>query len=83
VSATSVGYIVGGPYEGKKMAGCSLAVDRNGIVASGRYNEFTGELIVADVDIPERRERGTAIGEMLRKKGYYKDEIQSVFKMYY
>src|SRR5690606_26838313 len=27
-STTSVGYIVGGPYEGKKMIGCSLVVDK-------------------------------------------------------
>ncbi len=26
LSTTSVGYIVGGPYEGKKMVGCSLVI---------------------------------------------------------
>ncbi|MDB5270160.1 MAG: hypothetical protein JWP58_3200, partial [Hymenobacter sp.] len=33
VSVTSVGYIVGGPYEGKKSVGCSLAVDAHGVRA--------------------------------------------------
>lgn len=75
IGTTSVGYIVGGPYEGKKMIGCSLAVDQNGIIARGRFNEFAGELILADVDIPDRPEKGTAIGERLKKKGYRFDEF--------
>lgn len=68
VSATSVGYIVGGPYEGKKMVGCSMAVNSKGIIAQGPYNEFAGELITVEIDIPLRPEKGTQIGEMLRKK---------------
>lgn len=70
VSATSVGYIVGGPYEGKKMVGCSLIVDPDGIIAKGRYNELSSELVLADVAVPERKEKGTEIGEMLRRKGH-------------
>lgn len=81
ISATSVGYVVGGPYEGKKKIGCSLAVDRSGIVANGTYNEFAGELVIANINIPQRKEKGTAIGEMLRKKGYYENGIQSLLKM--
>ena len=72
VSATSVGYIVGGPFEGKKMVGYSLAVCNKGVVANGRYNEFAGELIVVDIEIPCRMEKGTTIGKMLKEKGYYK-----------
>lgn len=75
IGATSVGYIVGGPYEGKKMVGCSLTVGRNGVIAEGGFNEFAGELIVVNVEIPLRREKGTAIGEMLEKKGYYRNAI--------
>jgi predicted amidohydrolase len=73
ISTTCVGYIVGGPYEGKKSIGCSLAVGPGGIIKQGRFNEFAGELIVADVSIPERKEKGTQIGEMLRKKGFRLD----------
>jgi len=72
VSATSVGYIVGGPYSGKKMVGCSLAVGKDGPIAKGAHNELAGELVVTSIDIPERREKGTAIGELLKKKGYYR-----------
>lgn len=65
VSTTSVGYIVGGPYEGKKMVGCSLAVSSNGILAEGMFNEFAGELKVVEFDVPERKEKGTQIGNKL------------------
>ncbi len=69
VGTTSVGMIVGGPYEGKKSVGCSLAVNKNGIIAQGQFNEFTGQLIIADVVVPERKEKGTAIGDRLKKMG--------------
>ena len=71
LTATSVGYIVGGPYEGKKMVGCSLAVGPNGVIAQGSYNELSSEVIVAEFDVPVRTEKGTQIGEMLRRRGYY------------
>lgn len=70
VGTTSVGVIVGGPYEGKKMVGCSLAVDKSGILASGTFNEFASQLILADVQVPAREERGTEISDRLRAAGY-------------
>lgn len=66
---TSVGVIVGGPYEGKKMVGCSLVVGPDGVIARGRYNEFAGELIVTDLTVPRRTERGTQIGKRFREQG--------------
>ena len=69
VSATSVGYIVGGPYEGKKMVGCSLAMDKNGILKKGMFNEFAGVLEEVEFEMPQRKEKGVQLGEMLRKKG--------------
>lgn len=71
VSATSVGYIVGGPYEGSKMVGCSLAVGKDGILAQGKMNEFTSDLVVVDITVPEPQPLGTAVGERLREKGHY------------
>ena len=70
VTTTSVGYIVGGPYEGKKQVGCSLAVGEKGIIAQGQFNEFAGELIIADFEVPDSKLKGTQFGESLRKKGY-------------
>lgn len=59
LSTTSVGYIVGGPYEGKKMVGCSLAVNETGILAQGEFNEFAGDLKVVDITIPSPTKKGT------------------------
>lgn len=61
-SATSVGYIVGGPYEGKKMVGCSLCIGPQGIIAQGAYNEFAGDLAIAEFEMPVRKEKGVEIG---------------------
>ncbi|WP_211223323.1 carbon-nitrogen hydrolase family protein [Hymenobacter norwichensis] len=77
VGTTSVGYIVGGPYEGKKSIGCSLAVDASGIRAQGKFNEFAGDLVVVDIPRPNRVEKGTQIGEMLVRKGFKFDSLPS------
>lgn len=70
VSTTSVGYIVGGPYEGKKMVGCSLIVNKDGILAQGQFNEFAGQLIYVDIDVPQNSEKGTQIGERLKNNSF-------------
>lgn len=62
-STTSVGYIVGGPYEGKKMVGCSLAVNKQGIITQGIMNEFAGDLILFETEVPENSEKGTQISD--------------------
>lgn len=68
-TTTSVGYIVGGPYEGKKMVGCSLVVNKDGILKQGQFNEFAGELIVVEAEVPFNDEKGTQIGDRLKKMG--------------
>jgi hypothetical protein len=68
VSVTSVGYIVGGPYEGKKMIGCSLAVDKDGIIAQGEFNEFAGDLKVVDVSLKPLQWKGTQFDKMVKDK---------------
>ena len=59
-----MGYIVGGPYEGKKMVGCSLAVNKDGIISKGIFNEFAGELIVQQIEIPEQQLKGTDFAKL-------------------
>ena len=71
VSVTSVGYIVGGPYEGKKMVGSSLVVGSCGVLLQSSINEVAGELRVVDVDLASKRARGTMIGDMLKEKGFF------------
>lgn len=73
IGATSVGYLISGPYEGEKSIGCSLAVGKNGIIKQGQFNEFTGELVVAEFEMPGGHEKGTDIGNMLKAKGYQFD----------
>ncbi len=68
VSVTSVGYIVGGPYEGKKMIGCSLAVDKDGIIAQGEFNEFAGDLKVVDVSLKPVKWKGTQFDKLAKDK---------------
>lgn len=69
VSTTSVGYIVGGPYEGKKMVGCSLAIDKKGNIMQGEFNEFAGDLRVVDLELGDEKWKGTQYGKMLLEKG--------------
>ena len=68
LSTTSVGYIVGGPYEGKKMVGCSLAINEKGIIAQGEFNEFAGDLKVVDVPIRPVKWKGTQFAKMIEQK---------------
>jgi predicted amidohydrolase len=72
ISTTSVGYIVGGPYEGKKMIGCSLALDKHGNVTKGEFNEFASDLKVVDVEVGTSVWKGVQFGEMLKQKKYFK-----------
>ena len=69
VSATSVGTILGGPYEGKKMVGCSLAVGPDGVINKGSFNEFAGDLVMIDVTLPTPERKGTNIGHHLAAAG--------------
>lgn len=77
IGTTSVGYIVGGPYEGKKMIGCSLAVGPQGILKQGSFNEFAGELLTVDFEVPVRQEQGTMLGDMIERQiaQFYKERI--------
>lgn len=75
IGTTCVGYIVGGPYEGKKSVGCSLAVNKNGVIKQGKFNEFAGEMITVEINIPDRTEKGTEIGDMLVKRGFTFDKL--------
>lgn len=65
LGTTAVGYLVGGPFEGRKMVGASLAVGPEGVIAEGPRNELAGELVVVDVPVPVPNRRGTEIGRHL------------------
>ncbi|MCP4121489.1 MAG: carbon-nitrogen hydrolase family protein [Bacteroidetes bacterium] len=75
ISTTSDGYIVGGPYEGKKKVGKSLAVGKEGVLMEGVFNEFAGELNIVEVEVPTKNIKGVEIGEDMEKKGYQFDVL--------
>jgi len=70
ISTTSVGYIVGGPYEGKKMVGCSVATDKNGIITKGKFNEFASDLIFIEINVENNGIKGTQVGSKILEEGY-------------
>jgi len=67
IAVTSVGYIVGGPYEGKKQVGLSLAVDENGIIHKAEFNEFAGNLSIVDIKIKRRLQKGNKLMKKIEK----------------
>jgi hypothetical protein len=73
ISTTSVGYIVGGPYEGKKMVGCSLAVSNKGIIGQGQFNEFAGEVIYLETEVPQQNAIGALLNEKIVANGFVKE----------
>jgi len=71
VGVSNVGWLSAGPWQGRKCIGCSLAVGGDGqILAQAPYGETAECLTVVDVELTPRRATGTAIAEMLRRKGY-------------
>lgn len=75
LGVTSVGYIVGGPYEGKKSVGCSLIVDKGEMKGEGKFNEFSSDLIITEVNLNKQTEKGTLVGKKLKRKGYEFDGL--------
>ena len=71
VSTTSVGYIVGGPFEGRKMIGCSVAINKNEILTKAVFNEFASDIKYIEFDVPNRKFKGTEIGEALTAEKFY------------
>ncbi len=78
VGVTSVGYIVGGPYEGKKSVGCSLVAQNGKLIGTSRFNEFCGELNTVNLKLPDKKYKGTQFGKMLLSKNYQFEDFDSV-----
>lgn len=64
-STTAVGYIIGGPYVGKKMIGKSLVVGPSGIISEGIQNEFATEIVEVDFELPLNSNKGEQIGNYI------------------
>ena len=71
VGVSNVGWLRGGPWQGYKCIGCSLAVGPGGtILSQGSYGESAEELIVVPIELVEPDVTGTNIAEALARKGY-------------
>jgi predicted amidohydrolase len=64
IGVSNVGWLRGGPWEGRKCIGCSLAVGPGGrILAQGPYGDGAEALIPVDVEVTDLGLTGTALSE--------------------
>ena len=72
ISVSNVGWINGGVWKGRKCIGCSMAVGPpgSGMMVECPYGVDAQHLEFVDVELLPREVKGTAISEMLKKKGY-------------
>jgi predicted amidohydrolase len=72
ISVSNVGWINGGVWKGRKCIGCSMAVGSpdGSVLAESPYGVDAEHLEFVDVELLPREVKGTAISEMLKKKGY-------------
>ena len=71
VGVSNVGWITAGPWKGRKVIGCSLAVGPQGqILAKGPYGPEAEALTVVKVQAMPRNVKGTQYGQFLKDKGY-------------
>lgn len=71
VGVSNVGRISGGPWEGRNVIGCSLAMGPGGTaLARGPYGERAEAMVVAEVEPRPQIGRGTAIAGALEIRGY-------------
>jgi predicted amidohydrolase len=71
VGVSNVGWLRGGPWQGYKCIGCSLAMGPGGVIlAEAPYGEAAESLTVVEVEPVERTVTGAAIAGMLAGKGY-------------
>jgi len=71
VGVSNVGLIDAGPWKGRKVIGCSLAVGPDGeVLARGPYGHHAESLITLTVQARPRDVKGTDYGPYLKRKGY-------------
>lgn len=72
VGVSSVGWLTDGPWKGRKVIGCSLAMAPGGkTLAEGPYGDAAEALVVVEIDPRPPIARGTLVAESLRSRGYH------------
>jgi predicted amidohydrolase len=71
IGVSNVGWLDAGPWSGRKVIGCSLAVGPGGeIVAQGPYGDNAEALVVVEVQIEQPPATGANFASMLKSRGY-------------
>ncbi len=72
IGVSSVGRLEAGPWKGRKVIGCSLAVGPGGeILAEGPYGENAEALVLVAVEPQAPIAKGTLVADALRARGYH------------
>lgn len=72
IGVSSVGRISGGPWQGRKVIGCSLAMGPGGkILAEGPYGENAEALVCVEIEAGPVIGKGTDIASVLGERGYH------------
>lgn len=79
-TVTSVGYIVGGPFEGRKMVGCSFISQNGNVIVQGIRNEVAGENILSEVEIHKNNLLGTDLSEKVESLHLDQSSIDEIEK---
>ncbi len=71
IGVSNVGRLTAGPWEGRKVIGCSLTAGPGGeVLERGPYGEHAEALVVVEVDPRPPIGRGTGIADVLESRGY-------------
>ncbi len=69
IGVSNVGWITGGPWQGRRCIGCSLVVGPDGkAVLQGRYGVDAEEILVAEIEPQPRPAQGTGWEDLWRKR---------------
>jgi len=72
VGVSHVGWLAAGPWKGRKVIGCSLAMGPGGVIlAEGPYGHDAEALLTVDLAPRPPIGKGTLIAEALRARGYH------------
>lgn len=71
VGVSHVGWLTDGPWQGRKVIGCSLAMGPGGeILAQGPYGADAEALVIVDIEPRAPIGRGTLLAQELSARGY-------------
>ena len=71
IGVSNVGRITSGPWQGRKVIGCSLAVGPGGrVLARGPYGEAATALIPLEIELRPQIGKGTSVATALEQRGY-------------